>query len=135
MMQSSVGAAFWNGEKLVELYEIACAGREESARVGIKQALSVSCWSSSIHFTDLTTSSQVMSVGDKPGQRQLLLTSGRTGARTAFFSVDPPLGKYAAQAFADVLSVEWGLARMALQDGILDHDEVRIPDFQTEIVV
>lgn len=42
MMQSSVGAEFWNGEKLVELYEIACAGREESARVGIKQALSVS---------------------------------------------------------------------------------------------
>lgn len=128
MMQSSVGAAFWNGEKLVELYEIACAGREESARVGIKQALSVSCWSMSIHFADLITSSQVMSVGDKPGQRQLLLTSGRTGARTAFFSVDPPLGKYAAQAFADVLSVEWGLARLALQDGILDHDEVRIPD-------
>lgn len=38
--------------------------------------------------------------------------------------MDPPLGKYAAQAFADVLSVEWGLARLALQDGVLDHDEV-----------
>lgn len=39
-------------------------------------------------------------------------------------TVDPPLGKYAAQAFADVLSVEWGLSRLALQDGVLDQDEV-----------
>lgn len=128
MMQSSVGAGFWNGEKLVELYEIACAGREESARVGIKQALSVSWWLVTTRFAVLISPLQVMSSGDKPGQRQLLLTSGRTRARMAFVSVDPPLGKYAAQAFADVLTVEWGLARLALQDGVLDHDEVRIFD-------
>jgi hypothetical protein len=80
---------------------------------------------------------QAMKSGDKPRQRQLLLTSGasaKTGARTAFISVDPPLGKYAAQAFADVLSVEWGLARLALQDGVLDHDEVSIMDQECEIV-
>lgn len=68
-----------------------------------------------------------MQSADKPGQRQLLLTSGppaKTGPRAAFVTVDPPLGKYAAQAFADVLSVEWGLARLALQDGVLDQDEV-----------
>lgn len=41
MMRSSIGAEFWNGEKLVELYEIACKGREETARGGIRQALSV----------------------------------------------------------------------------------------------
>lgn len=41
MMQSSIGAEFWSGEKLVELYEIACKGREETARAGIRQALSV----------------------------------------------------------------------------------------------
>ena len=41
MMRSSIGAGFWNGEKLVELYEIACRGREETTRVGIRQALSV----------------------------------------------------------------------------------------------
>jgi protein phosphatase 1 regulatory subunit 37 len=125
MMQSSVGAGFWNGEKLVELYEIACAGREESARAGIKQALLVSMMPPIAEFaTD--GSLQAISSADKAGQRQLLLTSGRAGARTAFVNVDPPLGKYAAQAFADVLSVEWGLAKLALQDGVLDHDEVRI---------
>jgi protein phosphatase 1 regulatory subunit 37 len=41
MMRSSIGAEFWNGEKLVELYEIACKGREEIPRAGIRQALSV----------------------------------------------------------------------------------------------
>jgi hypothetical protein len=68
-----------------------------------------------------------MQSADKPGQRQLLLTSGpptKTGPRAAFVTVDPPLGKYAAQAFSDVLSVEWGLAKLALQDGVLDQDEV-----------
>jgi hypothetical protein len=68
-----------------------------------------------------------MQSADKPGQRQLLLTSGpptKTGSRAAFVTVDPPLGKYAAQAFSDVLSVEWGLAKLALQDGVLDQDEV-----------
>lgn len=43
MMRSSIGAEFWNGEKLVELYEIACKGREEIPRAGIRQALSVGC--------------------------------------------------------------------------------------------
>ena len=68
-----------------------------------------------------------MQSADKAGQRQLLLTSApqaKTGPSAAFVTVDPPLGKYAAQAFADVLSVEWGLSRLALQNGVLDHDEV-----------
>lgn len=70
---------------------------------------------------------------DKPGDRQLLLTSaptpssvvGNNGPKTTtFIQVDPPLGKYAAQAFADVLSIRWGLSKLALQDGILENDEV-----------
>lgn len=42
VMRSSAGPTFWDGEKLCELYDIACQGREESARAGIKEALSVS---------------------------------------------------------------------------------------------
>ena len=70
---------------------------------------------------------------DKPGDRQLLLTSapvsvpaaGKNSPRTPkFIHVDPPLGKYAAQAFADVLSIRWGLSKLALHDGILENDEV-----------
>ncbi|KAJ9105952.1 hypothetical protein QFC19_003286 [Naganishia cerealis] len=106
MMQQSAGPSFWDGAKLTELYDIACQGREESARVGIKEALSPN---------------------DKSDHRQLLLTSaiasGKNSPRTAFIHVDPPLGKYAAQAFADVLSIRWGLSKLALQDGILEQDE------------
>ncbi|KAJ9103242.1 hypothetical protein QFC21_002665 [Naganishia friedmannii] len=114
VMRSSAGPTFWDGGKLGELYDIACQGREESARAGIKEALSV------------------MQRFDKPGDRQLLLTSAptptsaaaKTSPRTtAFIHVDPPLGKYAAQAFADVLSIRWGLSKLALQDGILENDE------------
>lgn len=42
VMRSSAGPTFWDGGKLRELYDIACQGREESARAGIKEALSVS---------------------------------------------------------------------------------------------
>jgi protein phosphatase 1 regulatory subunit 37 len=78
-----------------------------------------------------------MQSADKPGQRQLLLTSGpisKTGPRAAFVNVDPPLGKYAAQAFSDVLSVEWGLAKLALQDGVLDQDEVSRAELPLSVV-
>ncbi|KAJ9119103.1 hypothetical protein QFC22_003594 [Naganishia vaughanmartiniae] len=116
VMRSSAGPTFWDGGKLGELYDIACQGREESARAGIKEALSA------------------MQRFDKPGDRQLLLTSAPTPApgagknsskTTTFVHVDPPLGKYAAQAFADVLSIRWGLSKLALQEGILECDDAR----------
>jgi hypothetical protein len=100
--------------------------RARGEREGGDQAGAVGQYDAAIAEFASDGSLQAISSADKAGQRQLLLTSGRAGARTAFINVEPPLGKYAAQAFADVLSVEWGLAKLALQDGVLDHDEVRI---------
>ncbi len=68
--------------------------------------------------------------------RQLLLTSSlalapsstlHTANPKSYFIIDPPLGRYAAEALADVLRVEWGLKKLVLEGGVIDGDEVSVP--------
>jgi hypothetical protein len=41
LLLSTTGAEYWTSQRLVTLYESACRGREERARVGIVRALEV----------------------------------------------------------------------------------------------
>lgn len=40
---------------------------------------------------------------------------------------DIPLNRYGAEGFADILNMDWGLADLRLENGIIDGDEVLKP--------
>jgi hypothetical protein len=58
--------------------------------------------------------------------RQVLLTNSLPIPRNYQF-VNQPLNKHSAEAFSDILSLEWGLSKLALEGGMIDHDDVSGP--------
>jgi hypothetical protein len=62
-----------------------------------------------------------------PSPKHLPLTSNAGSTTTNTYLVEPPLNKYSAEAFSDILGIEWGLSKLLLEGGIIDHDDVGIP--------
>lgn len=116
------GAEHWTRERLVALYESACRGREEPVRMGVRYAVAAAAPPSRKGLV---------------APRHLLLTGDMTLPTSAIspneqidappdkpFRCDAPLGKHAAESLADILSLEWGLAKLTLEGGVLAGDDV-----------
>ncbi|KAK8870050.1 hypothetical protein IAR55_000620 [Kwoniella newhampshirensis] len=112
LLCASTGPEYWTAARLVSLYESACRGREERSRVGIVRALEVipaHPRHRSIHLTlrivDHTT------IGQTPTTNTL----------------DAPFNRHSAEAFADVLSAEWGLFELKLEGGLIESEDALKP--------
>ncbi|ORX39593.1 hypothetical protein BD324DRAFT_654814 [Kockovaella imperatae] len=109
LLHSSTGAQYWTSQRLVALYESACKGREERPRVGIVRAL------------------EVFPSPPRPRTLHIILRPFDPTApplpHPAPYTLETPLNRHAAEALADVLSVECGLADMRLEAGALDGDD------------
>ncbi|WWC61497.1 uncharacterized protein I303_104081 [Kwoniella dejecticola CBS 10117] len=111
LLSSSCGPEYWHSRRLVLLYETACRSREEKPRVGITRALEVippPPKARHIHLTLRLIDHSTIGVTAPPG-----------GPNT----LDTPFTRYSAEAFADVLSAEWGLSELKLENGVLETEE------------
>lgn len=120
LLTTTTGAQYWTSQRLVGLYESACKGREERPRVGIVRALEVSY---AIIILDHCLS-QVLPNPPRPRHIHIILkpTDGTTAIYTAHI-IDAPLNRHAAEALADVLTAEWGLVDLKLENGVVDGDD------------
>ena len=60
-------------------------------------------------------------------QLRQLDPSSSTTASAHLYTLDAPLNRHAAEALADVLTAEWGLAELKLENGVLDGDDALKP--------
>ncbi|WVQ77942.1 hypothetical protein IAT38_000022 [Cryptococcus sp. DSM 104549] len=116
LLSASTGPEYWTAARLVTLYESACRGREERPRVGIVRALEVippAPRPRTIHIIlrpiDHTTIGQPPLPPPAPN------------------TLDIPLTRHSAEAFADVLSTEWGLGELRLEQGLVESEDALKP--------
>ena len=113
MMSTLQGAKYWTPDRLITLYENACRGREERARVGIVRAIE--------------------NLPDAPRPRSIHISLRPVAQRLANptppppYPVEVPLNRHAAEALADVLTAEWGLTELKLENGVIDSSEALRP--------
>lgn len=123
----NTGKDYWTRERLVGLYESACKGREEPVRVGLRWAIAAAA-----------PPAYAETNANTPQPRHLLLSSDANLPPSAFspneqtdrapnlpFKVEATLNKHVAESLADVLSLEWGLARLTLEGGILSDEALK----------
>lgn len=101
--------------RLIKLYESACRGREEKPRLGIVRAL------------------QALPTHPKPRHLHLIVhdiaSQGpiSSASQSSSYPIDHQLTRYAAEALADVLAVEWGLTDLRLEKGVVESEEAIKP--------
>ncbi len=97
--------------RLIKLYESACRGREEKPRLGIVRAL------------------QAIPAHPKPRLVHLVLhdTPRESPSHPAPYPLEHPLNRYAAEALADVLAVEWSLGDLRLERGVIESEDALKP--------
>ncbi|WWC69798.1 uncharacterized protein I206_103741 [Kwoniella pini CBS 10737] len=111
LLSSNCGPKYWHSRRLVLLYETACRSREERPRVGITRAL------------------EMIPPPPKPRHIHLTLrlidhtTIGVTAPPGSPNTLDVPFTRYSAESFADVLSAEWGLSELKLENGVIETEE------------
>ncbi|OCF72201.1 hypothetical protein I204_07466 [Kwoniella mangroviensis CBS 8886] len=111
LLSSSCGPQYWTSQRLVTLYESACRGREERPRVGIVRALETIPPPPKIRYIHLTlrlVDHTTIGITLPPGSPNTL---------------DVPFTRYSAESFADVLSAEWGLMELKLENGLLETED------------
>ncbi|KAK4687531.1 protein phosphatase 1 regulatory subunit 37, partial [Tremellales sp. Uapishka_1] len=120
LLSTTTGPEYWTSQRLVTLYESACRGREERPRIGVVRAL------------------ETLSQPPKPRHVHLILVSFDTlpslqpqstqpPSQPHPHSLEAPFNRHTAEAFADVLSAEWGLSELNLENGVLDSEEALKP--------
>ncbi|WRT66800.1 uncharacterized protein IL334_003763 [Kwoniella shivajii] len=115
LLSSSCGPQYWSSHRLVMLYESACRGREERPRVGIVRALEV---------IPLPPKSRHIHLTLRPVDHTTIGVALPAGSPN---TLDAPLTRYAAESFADVLSAEWGLMDLKLENGVIEGEDVLKP--------
>lgn len=97
--------------RLIKLYESACRGREEKPRLGIVRAL------------------QAIPAYPKPRLVHLVLhdVPRESPSHPAPYPLEHPLNRYAAEALADVLTVEWSLGDLRLERGTIESEDALKP--------
>lgn len=110
LLSTASGANYWTSIRLIKLYESACRGREEKPRLGIIRAL------------------QAIPPHPKPRALHLIVHEVQNDrASPAPYPLDRPLNRYGAEAFADVLAVEWALSELKLERGVAETVEALKP--------
>ncbi|BEI85076.1 hypothetical protein CcaverHIS002_0504770 [Cutaneotrichosporon cavernicola] len=111
LLSTASGAEYWSSMRLIKLYESACRGREEKPRLGIVRAL------------------QAIPAHPKPRLVHLVLhdTPRESLSHPAPYTLEHPLNRYAAEALADVLAVEWSLGDLRLERGVIEAEEALKP--------
>ncbi|GMK55777.1 hypothetical protein CspeluHIS016_0208330 [Cutaneotrichosporon spelunceum] len=111
LLSTASGAEYWSSMRLIKLYESACRGREEKPRLGIVRSL------------------QAIPAHPKPRLVHLVLheTPRESPSHPAPYTLERPLNRYAAEAFADVLAIEWSLADLRLERGVIESEDALKP--------
>lgn len=101
--------------RLIKLYESACRGREEKPRLGVVRAL------------------QALPAHPKPRHLHLIVHDiasqgpASSSSQSSSYPIDHQLTRYAAEALADVLAIEWGLNDLRLEKGVIENEEAMKP--------
>jgi len=109
LLSTASGGEYWTSIRLIKLYESACRGREEKPRLGIVRAL------------------QALPAAPKPRTVHLVLHEVPHSSYPAPYPLDHPLTRYAAEALADLLTVEWALTDLRLERGVLETEDALKP--------
>ncbi|KLT45309.1 RNI-like protein [Cutaneotrichosporon oleaginosum] len=111
LLSTASGAEYWSSMRLIKLYESACRGREEKPRLGIVRAL------------------QAIPAHPKPRLVHLVLhdTPRESPSHPAPYPLEHPLNRYAAEALADLLAVEWSLGDLRLERGVIESEDALKP--------
>lgn len=115
LLSTARGSEYWTSMRLIKLYESACRGREEKPRLGVVRAL------------------QALPAHPKPRHLHLIVhdiaSQGPTSSssQSSSYPIDHHLTRYAAEALADVLAIEWGLNDLRLEKGVIENEEAIKP--------
>ncbi|WWC85158.1 uncharacterized protein L201_000015 [Kwoniella dendrophila CBS 6074] len=115
LLSSSCGPQYWTSQRLVTLYESACRGREERPRVGIVRALETIPSPPKLRYIHLTL---------RPVDHTTIGIALPPGSPN---NLDVPFTRYSAESFSDVLSAEWGLMELRLENGVLETEDSMKP--------
>ncbi|KAL1407472.1 hypothetical protein Q8F55_006905 [Vanrija albida] len=109
LLTAAKGAEYWTSMRLIKLYESACRGREEKPRIAIVKAL------------------QAIPQAPRPRIIHLVLRDVPNQPYPSPYPLEHPLTRYAAEALADVLAVEWSLSDLRLEGGVIEREDVLKP--------
>ncbi|CAD6576198.1 MAG: hypothetical protein TREMPRED_001605, partial [Tremellales sp. Tagirdzhanova-0007] len=112
LLTKTTGAEYWTSARLVTLYENACRLREERPRTGIIRALE-----------------KLLASSSRPRHLHLHLKpiDPLQPPHTAPNQLETPLKRHAAEALADLLTAEWGLSELKLENGVIEGEETLKP--------
>lgn len=115
LLSTARGSEYWTSMRLIKLYESACRGREEKPMLGVVRAL------------------QALPAHPKPRHLHLIVhdiaSQGPTSSssQSSSYPIDHHLTRYAAEALADVLAIEWGLNDLRLEKGVIENEDAIKP--------
>lgn len=110
LLTTASGGEYWTSIRLIKLYESACRGREEKPRLGIVRAL--------------------QSLPPPPKPRVVHLVLHDPPSHSSYpspYPLEHPLTRYAAEALADLLTVEWSLTDLRLERGVIETEDALKP--------